>query len=187
MAGQAAANLPAREQGKADFSPPFPKNGTGLGITRIAIDARSGAGPVFVVERAELVRFAAVVADQFLAEFADFVVLRAERAIAFGAVLVSFVRTALAGAVHTWMLQARKRRSKEGDRQSDEHAIACNRSRARLPPIKGGATFGNPPPSPNVFSLMTFFTKRLETSFTLQRTRCAGGHRMPTLQFELRP
>ena len=85
------------------------------------------------MQRAGLVRFTAVVADRFLAEFADLVMLRAERAVAFGALVVRFVRAALAGAVHEPMLQGRKQGSKKQENtksypkfaDSDGGAVTC--------------------------------------------------------------
>jgi hypothetical protein len=67
------------------------------------------------MQRARLVRFAAIVADRFLAEFADFVMLRAERPVAFGAAFVGFARTALAGC------SSSGRCYKEGSSEARKH------------------------------------------------------------------
>jgi len=56
------------------------------------------------VLRARLVRFAAVVADRLLAQIADLIVLRAERARTFGALFIGVARATWMRTFHEAML-----------------------------------------------------------------------------------
>jgi hypothetical protein len=89
------------------------KRKTGVRATKSrgrAGERRGRLRSFFLVQRVRLVRLAAVVTDRPLAQIADLDMVGAKVALAFGALLVRFVRAVGAGTLHEPMLQGARAR-----------------------------------------------------------------------------